>query len=289
MGLGLGLYMKLKKITKSFLTITVFSALFFGASCLKKQNLEEDALGDAVAPEQVASALSEGFGQINYDDIKVNDKSSIILTQTIQDGVPQTLEQQDVLIQAVSNTDAALELTVLAKTLTYSGNTQNAETSRVWNKYFTKYSGYAFSMSQNAHAADATDVNEPMYMFQVVQNLALGSCYNDGNYPETCHNLTSVDMDYRVPPTSAYQHNCADIYNCTIKAKKVEFDLIRKYELESDGKPKRIHYTFILSPYVPFTSRVLQYCSRSLYDIQGVPQKVLADVCYNVNNYTFGK
>ncbi len=88
---------------------------------------------------------------------------------------------------------------------------------------------------------------------------------------------------------AAYQHSCTDIYNCLIKAKRVEFDLVRKYELESDGKPKRIHYTLILSKQVPFTSRVLRYCTRTLYEIPGATQKILADLCYNVNNYTFGQ
>ena len=135
----------------------------------------------------------------------------------------------------------------------------------------------------------AAEVDEPMYMFQVLQNLALGSCYDDGNYPETCHNLVITAMDYKVPSSAAYQHPCVDVYNCFIKAKKVEFDLVRKYEIESDGKPKRIHYTLILSKQVPFTSRVLRYCTRTLYEIPNVSQKILADLCYNVNNYTFGE
>lgn len=269
----------LTPIKKNIILSIIFCAIFFGASCLKKQNLEEEALGAVIPPEQIASALGDGFGIINYNDIKVNEKSSIVLTQTIQDGATQVLEQQDVTIQSVNNNNTTLELSILGKIFTPPGDSSIA--AKEWTPVFTKYSGYAF-LSSNSYGG-------PMFMFQVVQNLALGSCYDDGNYPETCHNLMVTEVDYRVPSGSAYQHACPDVYNCFIKAKKVEFDLIRKYELESDGKPKRIHYTLILSQETPFTSRVLRYCTRSLYDIQGAPQKILADLCYNVNSYTFGQ
>lgn len=280
-------FFKNNTLKKNIVLTIVLSAIFFGASCLKKQNLEEENLGSVVPPEQIAAALGDGFGLIDYNEMKVNEKSSIVLSQTIQDGATQVLEQQDVTIQSINNNSSTLELTVLAQTLKYSGG-RTTDTSRVWNKVFTKYSGYAFSMNQDARTT-ATDVDEPMYMFQIIQNLALGSCYDDGNYPETCHNLVVTPMDYKVPSSSAYQHACTDVFNCYIKAKKIEFDLVRKYELESDGKPKRIHYTLILTQQAPFTSKLLSYCSRSLYDIPGATQKILADLCYDVNNYTFGQ
>ncbi|MBY0553714.1 hypothetical protein K2P97_04240 [bacterium] len=276
-------------LKKRIILTGIFVAIFFGASCLKKQNLEEESFGDAVPPESVAQALSDGFGPIDYNDMKPNEVSSIVLTQSIQEGNSQTIEQQDVTIQSINNTSTYLQLNVLATTISYNGGGQTSQSTRQWSKVFQKYSGFALSAKQNEQATAQADVNEPMYMFQVVQNLALGSCYNEGNYPETCHNLVVTDINYKVPSSSAHQHACADIYNCLIPAKKIEFDLIRKYELESDGKPKRIHYTLILSPHVPFSSRLLRYCTRSLYDIQGVPQKVLADICYNVNSYTFGQ
>ncbi len=271
---------------KKIILAVVFCGILFGASCLKKINLEDEALGDSVGPEQISAALGDGFGVIDYNDIKINEKSSIVLSQTIQDGATQVLEQQDVTVQTVNNNPTTLELGVLSRILRYSGS-NTTESSRFWNKVFYKYSGFAFSMNQNAQVA--AEVDEPMYMFLVLQNLALGSCYDDGNYPETCHNLVITEMDYKVPSSAAYQHPCVDIYNCFIKAKKVEFDLVRKYEIESDGKPKRIHYTLILSKQVPFTSRVLRYCTRTLYEIPNVSQKILADLCYNVNNYTFGE
>lgn len=276
------------RFKRQFILIGIFSAILISASCLKKQNLIEENMSAAVPPTQIATAISEGFGLINYSDMKPNEMSSIVLTQSIQDGTPQTLEQQDVTIQKVNNTSTFLELNVISTKIKYAGG-QTTQSTRAWNKIFQKYSGYAFSMNQNAQTSATTDVDEPMYMFQVIQNLALGSCYDDGNYPETCHNLVTSDLNYKVPTSAAYQYACADIFNCFIKAKKIEFDLVRKYELESDGKPKRIHYTLILTSEAPFSARVLRYCTRSLYDIPGAPQKVLADICYNINSYTYGQ
>lgn len=290
MDLGLGLNMN-KKYRIAILSIIVFNFIFFGASCLKKQNLDEELLSATVGPEDIASALSEGFGPIDYNDMKPNEFSSIILTQTIQDGVSEPVEQQDIGLKNIVNTSSYLQLDFTATVTQYSGG-QSSQSTRDWNKVFTKYSGFAFSQNHNTNQEQANttaNVTEPLFMFQVIQNLALGSCYDDGDYPETCHNLQVQLVKYKVPSAAAYQHNCPDIYNCYIDARQVEFDLIRKYEIESDGKPKRIHYTLLLSQEVPFTSKVLKYCTRSLYDIQGVPQKILADLCYKVNNYTFGQ
>lgn len=264
---------------KNVIISLVFGTIILAASCLKKQNLEEEIFSSAVPPEEIASALGEGFGSINYSDIKVNEKSSLVLTQSIQDGSAIPIEQQDITISYIDNSATALELKLLAKIFTPSLGADVAPTE--WNPVFTKYGGFALATNSTTSG--------PLYMFQTFQNLALGSCYDDGNYPESCHNLVVTNINYRVPSSAAYQHTCTDIYNCYIPAKKVEFDMIRKYEFESDGKPRRIHHTMILSQHVPFLSRVLSYCTRALYDIEGVPQKILADLCYNVNNYTFGQ
>ena len=276
------------KIKKILLLTPIVAAIFFGGSCLKKTDLATEDLGSAVSADSVAAALGAGFGEIDYSGIKPHEMSSIVLTQTLQDGNPQNIEQQDVTIKSISNQADYLLISSTATITTYSGGNTSA-TTRDWDQYFKKYSGFAFSMNQDAHAAAGTDTTQPLYMFQIIQNLALGSCYDGGSYPETCHNLKVSEVNWRVPPAASQPAACTDIFNCSIKAKKVEFDLIRKYEVESDGKPKRIHYTLLMNfKDVPFTARVLQYCTRSLYDIQGVPQKILADLCYNVNNYSFG-
>ena len=270
--MGLGLDMKNVKF------ILILAITFLLASCLKKTDLNDDDLGDAVAPELIADALGEGFGTINYSDIKAGEKTRIVYTQALQAGSAQPVLQQDITINSVSNDPTKLEINLTADTTDLSDNSTENDTL---TKSFTKYSGYAF-------ADDNTD--NTLFLFETLQNIALGACYNQGSYPETCHNLVSQDISFRVSASLATQHPtlCPDVNNCSLPAKQVDFDLVRHYEFESDGKPRRIHYTLILSREVPFTSRVLKYCTRSLYTLEGYSQKVLADLCYSVNSYTFG-
>jgi hypothetical protein len=144
------------------------------------------------------------------------------------------------------------------------------------------------AVQQGISQMSSGDLQGPIFTFQLVQSLALASCQQEGSYPETCHNLSVSDIDWQVPPAAASQHNCGDIYNCYIKAKHIEFDLLQQYNLDVDGKPRRVHYSLVISQAVPFTSRVLEYCTRALYDITGADQKVMADICYKVNRYSFG-
>ena len=287
MDLGLGFYMILSRLQKRSLITIVSLGILFGASCLKKQNLLVEDLGAAVSAEEIANALDQAFGPINYSDMKTNEMTDIVVSQRIQDGAAQNLEEQNISIQSIDNQANYLEIKSHSIMTAFSSS-GNVTDERDWDQTFPKYSGFAFSASTDAHQTATSDLSAPIFTFKLVQGIAMGSCFDGGTYPETCHNLSVVDLDYPVPTVAAPQHNCADVYNCFVKAKKIEFDLLQKYATEADGSARRIHYTLIISPEVPFTSRVLKYCTRALYDITGVPQKVLADVCYDVNKYSFG-
>ena len=262
----------------------VIGFIIAGQSCLKRQDLSVEDLGSALAAEDIAQALGDAFGPINYSDMRVNEMTDIIYSQRIQDGVPQNLEQQEITIKEIDDQPSYLRIKSRMSMTSYYGGSSSTDV-RDWDQYFQKYNGFAFSNNSQQPG----DLNPPLFTFQLIQNIALGSCYDGGSYPETCHNLTVQEVDYRVPPPSAYQHNCADFYNCFIKAKKIEFDLLQKYNLDDSGRPNRVHYTIVMSQEVPFTSRVLEFCTRSTYALDGVPQKVLADLCYKVNKYTFAQ
>ena len=288
MGLGLGLHMIIKKAHRRFMVGLIFAGIMFGASCLKKTDLQVDDLGATVAADDIASALGNAFGPINYNDMKPNEFSSIVVSQKIQDGAVQNIEQQDVTLTALNNQPNYLEVKsrVLMTTFTSAGNVTD---ERDWDQFFQKYSGFAFMTSnQQTHQSSGVQLSEPFFTFMFVQSLALTSCDPSGAYPENCYALSVNEIDYKVPANSAQQHGCADQFNCYIKAQKVEFDQLLQYKLDVNGKPHRIHHSFIISQAVPFTARVLEYCTRSLYDIDGVEQKILADICYKVNRYGFG-
>ena len=99
---------------KQIILASIAAGIFFGASCLKKQDLTQENLGDVVPAAAVAAALGEGFGAINYSDMKVGEVSSLVLSQKVQDGIAQTLEQQDVTLQTVIDGVSDLQLDVQA-------------------------------------------------------------------------------------------------------------------------------------------------------------------------------
>jgi hypothetical protein len=294
-----------KRIVLSLIALGIATA----ASCLKKTDLQVDDLGSAIEAQDIALALDDAFGPIDYNSIKDNEMTDLVISQRIQDGAVQNIQEQNITVKGIENTSSYLRIIshTIMTTFSSSGNVVD---ERDWDQYFPKYSGFAFSVPNKpvTSSADATaptasklavqskgevsqqatgDLDAPLYTFKLIQSLALASCYDGGTYPETCHNLAVVEFDWKVPAVSANQHGCNDPYNCYIKAKRVEFDLLQKYNLDSDGKPRRVHYSLVLSQEVPFTSRVLEYCTRALYDI-GADQKVLADMCYKVNRYSFG-
>ncbi|MGZ3724925.1 MAG: hypothetical protein ACXWQQ_03965 [Pseudobdellovibrio sp.] len=280
--------MILTRIQKRSLVTIVVLGILFGASCLKKSNLMVEDLGTAVSAEDVANTLDQAFGPIAYGDMKSNEMTDIVVSQRVEEGAVQNLEEQNITIQSIVDQTSSLEIKSHT-IMTSFASTGNVVDERDWDQVFPKYSGFAFSTSTDAHQAAGSDLSAPIFTFKLVQSLAMGSCYDGGTYPESCYNLTTTDLDYPAPVIAAPQLGCSDPYNCTVKAKQIEFDMLQKYVTESDGSPRRIHYTLIISSQVPFTSRVLKYCTRALYDIAGVPQKVLADICYDVNKYSFGQ
>jgi hypothetical protein len=80
---------------------------------------------------------------------------------------------------------------------------------------------------------------------------------------------------------------CPDINNCIIDIKKIEFDMLDSGVATSDGKPYRTHYTFSVSPQLPFLSKVMSYCVRGLVDNGN--RKVLAEDCMTINSFSYGQ
>lgn len=278
-------------MNKKLLALLIWTAVVALPSCLKKQDLHSEDLGPAVAAIEVTRALGQGFGSFDFNEIKPNEFTSLLLTQKIQDSVTQSIEQQGITVENSVNAVDKLELDLIVQDEIYS-NGQTSQSTRKWpiviNKSEQSTAQEVRRMGLDRSAHTMSDAQSPMLTFLMFETLAFGSCFDEGKYPETCHRLKIMDIQYKVPLAAANQHGCADLTNCYIAAKQVEFDVIRKYQTDQDGNPKRTHYTVVLSPLVPFLSRVLQLCSRSVYEITNSNQKILADICYSVKNYAAG-
>lgn len=260
--------------------------LFTMTSCLKKQDLSDDNLGPAVEPVEVTKTLGSGIGSYDYNLIKPNEFTSVLVSQRIQDSVTQNIEQQGITVVESANTVDSLKLKLNVQKEEYSGG-QTSQSSRQWDITLNK--GAAKTEAMSVKPLSDGDSEPPILLFLNFETIAFGFCHDSGEYPETCHNLKSENIQFRAPIAAAAQHGCADTANCFIPAKKIEFDRLQKTVLDKDGKPKRTHYTMIISPETPFLSRMMQLCIRGVYGITNSDQKILADVCYTVNNYAFGQ
>ncbi len=274
--------------TKTFAIILLIATVTFSTtSCLKKTDLTNDDLGPAIAPLELTKALGQGFGTFDYNEIKANEFTSVMQSQRIQDSLNQNLKQEGISVTTMINDSEKLFLDLVVQTEEYHGGQSTQSAPVAWPLTFKKVSAQSIDSSILGSVQTQGDARPPILTFLTFQALAFGSCYDEGRYPETCHRLTSKDIQYRVPASAVNQHDCPDPNTCYIPAKEIEFDMISKYATDKDGKPVRTHYTLVLSPHVPFLSRVLKICTRGIYEMSN-DQKILADLCYSVTNYKAG-
>ncbi len=272
-------------MNKLSIVLLIAVVLSCNTSCMKKQNLDDDDLGDPITQEALVSAISDGVGAYSYD-IKKDEASSFVISQSVQAGTPYNLEQQDMTIKDVVRTNATLQIDSYV-TKTVFSDSQNSQSSREWSQTFN----LAKNSPELASAAIKPNADEtgPFYLFRLLERMAFGSCMSEGEDAENCYKLQTNDIKLRVSPAIAPQHNCENVNQCYIDARRIEFDTVSEKVLDKDGKPLRIHYTMIVSKDVPFLSKMMQLCYKRLYEITNSQQKVLADTCYTVNNYAFGK
>ncbi len=268
---------------KNWSFFAVFLSLAFSTSCLKKQDLNKEDLGPVFTPQELSKTMTDGFGTVDVAEIKQNEFSSLVVTQRIQDSFMQTVMQQDMTISKATVAPDKLTLDVNVTRTDFNAGQSFPQAPRAWSEVFP------LGTSQTTQGIKtASDIQRPYFLVYLFQAYAFGSCGKDGTNAETCYGLVTTDFKYRVPPMASEQHGCADSANCFINARKIEYDTISNTQVDKDGKPRRSHFTFILSKEAPFLSRVLQFCQRGLWEVTNSQQKVVVDQCFDVANYTFG-
>lgn len=275
MGVGVGFNMK------NFLILALISiALTTNTSCMKKQDLENEDLGPAITPTEFTKTLISGYGSYDYNLIQPQEMNSLVTSVKIQDSISQVLEKQVLVVQ---NTDNQPDRFVLNMQVTREIYSDGQSSSSTHNEQIT------FNKSAANLAKTLADKPEPsLLLFDEFISILISFCREQSTTPTSCHRLTSNDIRLKVPTSQSSHHNCSDPNNCTISAKKIEFDLLKKFKVDQKGNPERSHYSMILSPEAPFMSRVLQLCSRGLTKFSNSNQPIVADVCYTVDNYSFG-
>lgn len=266
---------------KFFILALVVTSLSTNTSCMKKQDLDNEDMGPAVAPTEFTKTLTEGFGVYDYNLIKPNETNSLVTSAKIQDSFSQVLEKQVLVVHNTQNLSDRFVLDLLVTREIYN-NGQSSSSSHAEEVTFNK--------SYMSTAKTLENKPEPsLLLFDEFIAILIQFCREQSATPTSCHRLTSQEIRIKVPASQASHHGCADANNCTIGAKKIEFDLLKKFKLDQNGKPERNHYSMVLSREAPFMSRVLQLCSRGLTKFSNSNQPIVADICYTVDNYAFGQ
>lgn len=287
MGMGMGFSMKnnLRGIIILFISCTLLHA------CMKKQDLDSQDLGPAINSDDLQNKMSDSIGILNYGDLNKNEISTFTATTIFEETQINKRYKQELFVTNIVDTQARL-------TIDFSFNKQdfiNSENSFSNQPYQMIIESAATSvqnlalaaripraMAQNVKAEGEAPV--PFFLYRAYAYFAMKGCRED---KVTCHNLRTDTSKMYLRPELASPTVCADINNCLIDIKKVEFDMLDGTVATEDGRPYRTHYTFSVSPQLPFLSKVMSYCVRGLANNGN--RKVLAEDCMTVNNFSYGQ
>ncbi len=100
-----------------------------------------------------------------------------------------------------------------------------------------------------------------------------------------CGNLKTADELVDAPSGMKQQPNCAGLKDCKINLKRVSFDWSLVTKTGTETHTQKVNYSIALSPDLPFLSRVIEYCSRSLYALGNTGNKALVTICNRTKNF----
>lgn len=284
MGVGLGLCLMKNHI---YLCLIATSFVAF-SSCLKKQNLDDSNLGPAINSDELLSKMSDSIGSYSWALVNKNEISSFTSISVIEENQVTKIYKQDLFVTDVVDTADSLTIDFLFNKQDYL-NSQNSINSRPYGIIFTKEEGLIrqnITLSAVAAKNIKTQAEEPKPFFlnRAYEYFALQGCREEN---VTCHNLTTEASKMYLRPELASAKVCPDVNSCIIDIKKIRFDMLDGSVTTSDGKPVRTHLTFIVSPQLPFLSKVMKYCQRGLVEYNN--RKILQENCLSVDSFSYGQ
>lgn len=257
MGMGMGLNMK------KIISLTLLPLLM--TACLKKQDLNDPQVGPAMNPDEVTQKMMSDVGAFGLDEMKQGEYSSMVQSQIIEETSVKQLFQQDVYVDKVTtatNGDRSYDLLLNLIDKTDSSN-----------------SGFNIPF-QILSSDDLRKPESPLVLFYEFMQMSLFGCKQTG---VSCHNLNVSNEVFLLDPKLAHDSICANKDHCEVKIKSINMDMLKT---NSDGSKRKINYSFIIAPQLPFLSRVLKYCERTV--VKANPRNYLQEICLNVTNFRVG-
>lgn len=260
-------------------------------ACMKKQDLDSQDLGPAINSDDLQNKMSDSIGNLNYADINKNEISTFTATTIFEETQVNKRYKQDLFVTNVIETPAQLTIDFLFNKQDFANSESSLsnqpykmiiEASNTTAETLAKAATIPRAIAKNVQAQG--EAPTPFFLYRAYAYFALLGCRED---KVTCHNLKTETSKMYLRPELASPSVCPDISNCLIDIKKIEFDMLDSSVATSDGKPYRTHYTFSVSPQLPFLSKVMSYCVRGLMDNGN--RKVLAEDCMSINSFSYGQ
>lgn len=273
----------------------IFLSIILLNSCLKKQDLESVDYGAAINNDSLQNKMSDSIGELSYDNIKKKEINIFTARSSLQEGAFRDRYKQELFVSDVvqdpkqTTIDFIFNRTDFINPQNSIGNTGyrivvTKEATSGANSNSNNISLKSFLKDNVGVKAAAEDTPKPLFLFRAYAYFAIQACRE----PQvTCHNLKTTVRKVYLKPEQANTTVCPDINNCLIDENKVEFDLLDASVKTDDGKPYRTHYTFVVSPQLPFLSKVIQYCARGLTKYQD--RMVLVEDCSSLDDFSYGQ
>jgi len=264
-------------MNKALIYILLILSLFFQISCLKKQNLEDGDLVAKADPSTIQEKMEEGAGGSLYSvDIRINESSSLSSTVTFADSQNIPYFDQVLTVDSASVSGTSIIFNLIYSKTNYS-DASDSFTSKIYP--FVLQSGNQSVIS----ALNSKAASRPVFLMQYYADFS--EMCKDTDY--TCYNLSYSDSMIKLPTKLADKRICEDINNCIIPVRKVEFDIVNNKQIVA-GKPERAHVKFLVSHKLPYLSKVLNMCYRTLALYGNELKPIVREDCFGVTDFTIG-
>lgn len=271
----------MNSMNKALIYILLILSLFFQISCLKKQNLEDGDLVAKADPSTIQEKMEEGAGGFNQFSARINESSSMSATVTFADSqnVPNYDQVLTIDSYVVSGTKVIFNLNYSKTNYSDSSGSFSNEPYK-WDPNVTLS---ATSLSQKLTAVQKSVVSRPTFLMDYYISFSEECRIKDYD----CYNFKYIDSSLKLPIALADKRICEDLNNCIIPVRQVEFDIVNQKQLVA-GKPERAHVRFLISRKLPYLSKVLNMCYRTLALYGNELKPIVREDCFGVTDFTIG-
>lgn len=286
---------------------TILVALLVASvGCIKQPELDDDD-GPVFESNVVQNAMADAWGEADPGtEIRLNEFSYTELSQRVH-GVPAYDPARVMYLEGLTVTNRDVKTDDIEYKIVQQVSDRTGTESKVSSTEYqvsvprmdnTIQSTTLESAVKNYSASDL----KPMSLsfgVQIVSALAHACAKSstwDADCAEikadkcelTCHNLVIKTETVDAPKLVQERANCEGIADCKIRTVKVSFDQVLKIKRGEATEKSKVGYSVVISPDVPYLSRLMSQCSRRLLTVSASNQKVLGEVCNDVKDFTAG-